>query len=135
QETTTSDKSAYQFNPRLQITAGTENVGSLFAVSAETGKTLWRYDQRAGFVSALTTGGGLVFIGDAHGHFKAFNDETGAVLWDMDAKDVVSGFPVTYTVNGKQYVAVTVGNGLTPTTLNTLTRELTQGTRNRVVVY
>ena len=49
----------------------------LFAISAETGKTLWKYDQRAGMMSLVATGGGLLFGGDTNGRFRAFDQDAG----------------------------------------------------------
>jgi alcohol dehydrogenase (cytochrome c) len=133
--TINNPNSAYGFNGRASLSPGVESAGTLFAVSAETGKTIWKHDQRAGLVSAVATGGGLIFIGDVNGHFKAFNDETGAVLWDVDLKDSVTGFPITYMVNGKQYVAVSLGSALTPGSVARMTPELKPGTTNRIVVF
>jgi alcohol dehydrogenase (cytochrome c) len=84
-------------------------VGRLTAVSARTGEILWTYDQRAAMGSVLTTGGGLVFAGDLHRYFRAFDDETGKVLWDVPLSGPVTGYPISYAVDGKQYVAVAVG--------------------------
>ena len=50
----------------------------------ESGQTSWQYDQRAMTMSLVTTGGGLVFGGDANGRFRAFDDETGEVLWEIN---------------------------------------------------
>ena len=60
-------------------------------------------------LSLVATGGGLVFGGDANGRFRAFDDRTGKVLWEMNLGSPVSGFPVTFAVDGKQYVAVATG--------------------------
>ena len=53
--------------------------------------------------------GGLVFGGDANGRFRAFDDRTGKVLWETNLGSPVSGYPITFAVDGKQYVAVTTG--------------------------
>jgi alcohol dehydrogenase (cytochrome c) len=58
---------------------------------------------------ALSTGGGLVFQGDIHGWFKAFNAKSGNVLWKFNAGSGISAAPMTYTLDGKQYVAVVAG--------------------------
>ena len=58
----------------------------------------------------MTTGGGLLFGGDLDGNFRAYDDKTGKVLWEVQLNSPVSGFPVTYSVDGKQYVAVSTGN-------------------------
>jgi len=127
--------SAYGFNTVLHITAGTEKIGSLFAISAETGKTLWRYDQRAGIMSLVATGGGLIFGGDTNGHFKAFDQRTGAVLWDVNLGSPVTGYPITYSVRGKQYVAVSVGNSLVSSALNRLAPELAPSNVSNIFVF
>jgi len=86
-------------------------VGRLTAVSASTGQIIWTYDQRAALGSVLTTGGGLVFVGDLHRYFRALNADTGELLWEVPLSSPVTGYPVTYAVNGKQYIAVAVGGG------------------------
>ena len=63
----------------------------------------------SGVLPLMTTGGGLVFGGDVNGNFRAFDQDTGKVLWEMNLGSPVNGFPVAYTANGKQYVAVTAG--------------------------
>jgi alcohol dehydrogenase (cytochrome c) len=59
----------------------------------------------------LTTGGGLVFAGDLHRYFRAFDATNGRVLWEIPVSGPVSGYPISYAVDGKQYVAVAVGGG------------------------
>ena len=77
-----------------QIAPGANTTSaSCTAISAETGKTLWKHEQRAGMLSLVATGGGLVFGGDANGRFKAFDDKTGKVLWEINLGAPVSGFP------------------------------------------
>ncbi len=87
------------------------NVGRLTAVSASTGQLLWTYDQRAAIGSVLTTAGGLVFAGDFHRHFRAFDAQTGEVLWEVPLSGPVTGYPISYAVDGKQYVAIGAGEG------------------------
>jgi len=62
--------------------------------------------------SALTTAGGLAFIGDVDRYFKAFDVNTGKVLWQTRLGSALHGFPITYAVDGKQYVAVPTGMGV-----------------------
>ncbi len=57
----------------------------------------------------LTTGGDLVFWGDLHGDFRALDAKTGEELWKKNLGSGIGAGPITYTVNGKQYVAVVVG--------------------------
>ena len=96
---------------RNQLAPGTEQVGAVHAISAETGATVWKHEQRAATMSLVATGGGLVFGGDVNGRFRAFDHETGEVLWEINLGSPVSGFPVTWAVDGRQYVAVGVGTG------------------------
>src|SRR5690606_1337090 len=100
------------------------NVGSIHAISAETGETRWLHDQRTGVLSLVATGGGLVFGGDVAGGFRAFDDETGEVLWEMNIGAPVSGFPIAFAVDGKQYVAVTTGSSLNAMASRRMTPEL-----------
>ena len=107
----------YQLAARHQLTPGTSNLGTVRAVSAETGKTEWLFETRAGTMSLVATGGGLVFGGDANGRFRAFDHESGEVLWEINLGSSVSGYPISFSVDGKQYVAVNTGGGqpnLTP---------------------
>jgi alcohol dehydrogenase (cytochrome c)/quinohemoprotein ethanol dehydrogenase len=59
----------------------------------------------------LTTAGNLVFEGTAAGRFEAYRADTGEKVWSFDAQTGVMAGPVTYTVNGEQYVAVLAGWG------------------------
>ena len=101
----------YTLTWRGQLAPGTDQVGSVYAVSAETGRTVWQHQQRAATMSLAATGGGLVFGGDVNGRFRAFDHETGEVLWEINLGSPVSGFPMTYAVDGRQYVAVSTGYG------------------------
>ena len=101
----------YALAARHQITPGEDQLGTVYAVSAETGRTVWLHEQRAATMSVMTTGGGLVFGGDVNGRFRALDQETGAVLWEINLGSPVVGFPITYAVDGRQYVAVNTGAG------------------------
>jgi len=127
--------SAYSFNSRAQVSPGTENIGTLYAISAETGRTLWKYEQRAGMMSLVATGGGLIFGGDTNGHFRAFDQQSGKVLWDVNLGSPVTGYPITYSAAGKQYVAVSVGNSLVSSGLNRLALELHPSNVSNVFVF
>ena len=107
----------YSLVARHQIAPGTDNLGTVRAISVETGETSWLFETRAGTMSLVATGGGLIFGGDSNGRFRAFDDETGEVLWEINLGSSVSGYPITYEVDGRQYVAVNTGAGslnLTP---------------------
>ena len=85
------------------------DISQLIAIDASTGKTLWTYNQPAMMYSTTTTAGGLVFVGDDQRNFMAFDAKTGAKLWNLPLSGTVTGIPISYGVNGRQYVSVTVG--------------------------
>ena len=107
--TTENEANIYALSWRAEIAPGTDQVGTVQAISAETGAITWVHEQRAATMSLVTTGGGLVFGGDVNGRFRAFDDTTGAVLWEINLGSSVSGFPISYAVDGRQYVAVSTG--------------------------
>jgi len=121
--------------PGVIAPGANNNVGVVIAISAETGKTLWKHEQRAGMLSLVATGGGLVFGGDANGRFKAFDDKTGKVLWEVNLGAPVSGYPITFAVGGKQYVAVTTGSSLVAGSAGRMTPELQPSTAANVFVF
>jgi len=95
----------------LHMEGSNEKVGRLAATSASTGEVLWTYDQRAALGSVLATAGELVFVGDLHRYFRALDEKTGKILWEVPLSAPVTGYPISYGVDGKQYVAIAVGGG------------------------
>jgi outer membrane protein assembly factor BamB len=57
----------------------------------------------------LATGGGLVFSGSADGYLRAFNDETGEILWEFQTGSGVYAPPTSFTIDGKQYIGIASG--------------------------
>ena len=103
---------------------GKQEIGTLLAVDIATGETRWRHDQRSPlYGSLLATGGGLVFGGGVDRVFNAHDSETGAVLWTTRLPTSAQGYPVSYSVDGVQYIAVPAGYGLA---FSDLTPELPQ---------
>ena len=88
-------------------------LGRLTAWDLRDMKELWSHQQRAMFLtSVLTTAGGLAFIGDLDRYFKAFDVNTGQELWRVRLGSALHGFPITYAVDSKQYIAVPTGMGV-----------------------
>ncbi|HEY7441182.1 MAG TPA: PQQ-binding-like beta-propeller repeat protein, partial [Vicinamibacterales bacterium] len=137
--TTTTDKPdpklVYGINMKQEFAIGADKVGTVWAISAETGQTMWKHEQRAGTMSLAATGGGLVFGGDVNGRFRALDDKTGKVLWETNLGSPVSGFPVVFAINGKQYVAVTTGASLVANSAGRLTPELRPANAANVFVF
>ena len=133
--TTAAGTSHYALAVRNQIAPGTDQVGTVHAISAETGETVWLHEQRAATMSLVATGGGLVFGGDVNGRFKAWDQETGEVLWEINLGSAVTGFPISYAVDGRQYVAVGTGTASTASLFGRLTPEIRPSAGNNLFVF
>ncbi|MBF8270758.1 MAG: methanol dehydrogenase large subunit protein [Gammaproteobacteria bacterium] len=125
----------YGFFGKVQITPGTDKLGTVHAISVETGKTVWQYEQRAATTSIVATGGGLVFGGDAIGVFRAFDQNDGKILWQTELGSPVTGYPISFAVNGRQYIAVSTGFSITTLSHLRLTPELKPGNVNKLYVF
>jgi PQQ-dependent dehydrogenase (methanol/ethanol family) len=128
-------EAVYGFGTQYSIAPGKTNVGVIEAISVETGATTWKHERRAGTLSLVATGGGLVFGGDANGRFLAFDDRSGKVLWEINLGSPVSGYPVTFAVDGKQYVAVSTGPSLVANAAVRLTPELKPSNASQMYVF
>lgn len=84
--------------------------GPLVAINTETGKIAWTAMTRDPLIGgALATAGNLVFMGEGNGDFDAFDATSGRKLWRYNLGAGVNAPPVSYEVNGEQYVAVAAG--------------------------
>jgi len=101
-------------------------VGRIQAIDLTTRKTIWTRRERSPQASAiLATAGGLIFEGNRDRWFRASDDRTGKVIWQIRLNASPSSYPITYSVDGIQYVAVTTGGGnFTDTLIGRLTPEI-----------
>jgi PQQ-dependent dehydrogenase (methanol/ethanol family) len=88
------------------------NLGKIGAYNVDTMEEVWSYQQRASFhTGTMSTAGNLVFVGDLDRRFKAFDVTTGEIVWETRLGTSVQGHPVSFAVDGKQYIAVTAALG------------------------
>jgi alcohol dehydrogenase (cytochrome c) len=126
----------YAINTQVVIAPGTENVGTVQAIDVETGRTRWKHDQRAGVTALVATAGDLIFGGDVGGKLHAFDAETGKVLWETDLGSQVTGHPVTFTADGRQFVAVSTGRSNLTGSLARLTPDaVPEDNANKLYVF
>lgn len=87
-------------------------IGALRAIDPKTGDIKWEYKNRAPlWGGVLTTNGGLVFTGTPEGYLKAFNAETGEEVWSFQTGSGIVSSPITWEMDGEQYIGVTAGWG------------------------
>lgn len=105
----TDDKPAVRYTTLEP--AGSAQWGVLSALDTrDGGKIRWQVRTEQPLVGGvLATAGGLVFMGEGNGRFNAYDSATGKVLWQHDCGAGVNAPPVTYEVDGRQYVAVAAG--------------------------
>jgi alcohol dehydrogenase (cytochrome c) len=98
---------------RANLRKEDENFGTVRAFDPQTGKWRWEYKQTdltdAGI---LTTASDLLFTGGREGYFFALDARNGSLLWKIQLGGPTQNGPITYSVNGKQYVAVSASNSL-----------------------
>jgi alcohol dehydrogenase (cytochrome c) len=85
---------------------------ALRAIDIQTGRIAWERPQIGNsnnYGGTLSTAGGVVFYGQASGEFAAVDAGTGAHLWHFETHEIWKSSPITYVVNGKQYIATASG--------------------------
>ena len=133
--TTEGGNSTYMLAARHQLAPGTDQLGTVRAISVETGATRWLHEQRAATMSLVATGGRLIFGGDTNGRFRALDQDTGAVLWEINLGSPVSGYPITFALDGRQYVAVSTGTAANASINLRMTPELRPSFGNNLFVF
>ena len=93
---------------------GADHFGELQAWDLDTGKRVWTTNLPSqNWGPVLATGGGLLFSGGTNDRkFRAFDAKTGKILWEFPTASGVNGVPVSFEVDGKQYIAVQSGWGV-----------------------
>ncbi len=88
------------------------NLGKIGAYNVDTMEEVWSHQQRASFhTGTMSTAGNLVFVGDLDRRFKAFDVTNGDIVWETRLGTSVQGHPISFAVDGKQYIAVTAALG------------------------
>ena len=99
----------------LYVTPDARHIGEVQAWNVDSGKRVWTHTfaKSANWGPILTTGGGLVFGGGTNDRmFRAFDAKNGKLLWEFPTNSGVIGVPISYSIDGKQYVAVQSGWGI-----------------------
>ena len=122
---------------RVMVPDSDGNVGRVDAINLNDRSTMWSYRQRPPVTSStLPTGGGLVFVGSLDRKFMAFDDETGEKLWESGRlTNSLESFPITYTANGKQYVAITANFASGLGRMASLTPEVRLPSNDPIALY
>jgi len=90
-----------------------EGYGAVLALDPKTGEKKWEFKMTdVTDAGILTTATNLLFSGGREGYFFALDARTGAPLWKAAVGGAVASGPMTYSVNGSQYIAVAAGNSL-----------------------
>jgi alcohol dehydrogenase (cytochrome c) len=87
--------------------------GAVIAIDPENGSHKWKFDMTdVSIAGIMTTASDVLFTGSNEGYFQALNARTGALLWKASLGGPIASAPMTYQVDGKQYVSVVSGLSL-----------------------
>jgi alcohol dehydrogenase (cytochrome c) len=101
------------YDTGTKLPPGEHSQKFLLALSVTDGKPAWRYDQEGygdSWGGTLTTAGELVFFGDDAGSLEAVEAKTGHVLWHFNTGQTMRSSPMSYAIDGIQYVAIAAGS-------------------------
>jgi alcohol dehydrogenase (cytochrome c) len=116
----------YHFHPKSP-----DHIGEFQSLDLRTGATRWRQRRRTPFnTAALATGGGLVFVGDWERYVMAYDADSGEELWQTRLPQMTNGFPITYAVDGVQYVAIGTGPSISASWATLIPAELLPDKKN-----
>ncbi|MBK6654026.1 methanol/ethanol family PQQ-dependent dehydrogenase [Zoogloea sp.] len=109
-----------------------DHVGTIRAIDPKTGKIVWEQKEKFPlWAGTLTTAGGLLFTGTSDGYVKALDAKTGKELWKFQTGSGVVSVPITWEMDGEQYVGMSSGYGgavpLWGGDMADLTKQVTQG--------
>ncbi len=114
----------------LLLTPGADHIGEVQAWNVDTGARVWthRYATSTNWGAMLTTGGGLVFNGGTNDRkLHAFDAATGTLLWEFPTNSGILGPPTSFTIDGKQYIALQSGWGMDARAMQSRLNTLTNG--------
>jgi alcohol dehydrogenase (cytochrome c) len=105
-------RNQYNTTGPQSVSDGKTNIGRIDAINVETGKTVWSWETPASNYSPiLATAGGLIFNGGMDRYFRALDQTDGKIIWQTRLGSQVFGAPVSYSIMGRQYIAVVAGGG------------------------
>ena len=109
-----SEKSVIPNRPRRLIKSTKEDgYGAVYALNPLTGEKVWEFAM-AGISNSglLTTASNVLFSGNMEGHFFALDARSGKLLWRRYLGGQIAASPITYAIDGEQFVSVAAGNAL-----------------------
>ena len=124
-------------DPQIRAQIRSLMKGRLIAWDPVNQEEAWRVPMAVPWNGGtLSTAGNLVFQGNGEGFFAAYHAQSGEKLWEQNVSSGIVAAPVTYAINGEQYVSIAVGwGGILPLNLGEPLRKAAPPTVNRVVTF